>query len=223
MKINEQELEAHGVSPELIDGMRAIPGEIEHNMIVLTMRLKSEISGLPAAEGEKIFHAGEAAFLARAAIQIPRGGRLEPAVVDVVAAARESVRFERERMRPKSADEVFKPWGGRLDALGWRAAQKTALKGILQEGEEIIAVDHRTATTISRTITQDDLREWTLGQRPKWLVNLPGSMRPSEYLAHAGFPTDEQIDELERTAENVERQQHIRTSGPQHMIGREFR
>lgn len=217
MKIDRQNLEAHHVSRELIDGIEAIPSEVEHNTIVFATRLAGELDGLQAESAERIRRDCVRRFLERAKIQIPRGGRLEPVVADVIAEARESARFERERLKPKSVAEVLKPWFGRLDALGWRAAQKTALKGVLQEGEQIIAVDFRTATTDRRTITMDDLREWTLMQRPRWQVDLPGSLRPSEYLAFVGFPDDEAIEKVERVAKHVADQAarpFSATSGP---------
>jgi hypothetical protein len=216
--INTQKLAAHHVSPNLIDGIQAIPSEIEHSAIEFTTKIIAEVDGLPADLAENIRYNAEQRFLHRAAVQIPRGGRLAPAVSDVIAEVRETVRVERERMRPKSVAEVLKPWFGRLDEFGWRGVQKAAIAGVLQEGEEIMAADFHTVTTTGRTITQNDLREWTLGQRPRWQVDLPDSLRPSEYLAFVGFPTDEAIDERARIAEHVEDRKHIRTSGPAHLL-----
>ena len=222
MKIDGQEFEAHHISQNLIDGIRAIPTEVEHNLIVLTMRLRSEIAGLPAAEGEKIFRAGEAAFLERAKIQIPRGGRLEPVVHNVVADARESARFERERMRPKSAAEVLAPWLGRCEKKGWTGPERRGVAALIESTDEIVNVSFREVILKRCKITRDDVRTWALGQRPKWLIDLPGSMPGSEFLARQGYPSDEAIAELERTAENAERQQRIRGAGPGHMVGREY-
>src|ERR1700683_2162083 len=111
--INTQELAAHHVSPNLIDGIQAIiqaiPSEIEHSAIEFTTKIIAEVDGLPADLAAKIRRDAEQRFLHRAADQIPRGGRLAPAVSDVIAEVRETVRFEGERMGPKSVAEVLKP------------------------------------------------------------------------------------------------------------------
>ena len=222
MEIDIQKLEAHHVSRELIDGIRAIPSEIEHNLIVLTKRLEGETGSLPAERAAKIRADAEQRFIALAEDAIPRGARLAPLVAEVISEVRETVRFERERLKPPSVADALKPWFGPLDDHGWRAAEKAVIESMLEQGEKPTAVDFRAMTTNRRTITRDDVRQFALGQRPRWQVDLPDSLRPSEFLARAGFPTDEAISELERVAERLERQQHVRTSGPGHMVGKEY-
>jgi hypothetical protein len=223
MKIDEQELAAHGVSPELIDAIRAIPSELEHNLIVLTTRIQGEIDGLAAERGEKIRKDAEQRFVNRATDLIPRGGRLAPAVGDIIAEVREAVRLEREHLRPKTADEIFAPWLGKCEKKGWTGRERRGVAALIESTDEIVAVNFHEVILKRCKITRDDVRTWALGQRPKWLIDLPGSMPGSEFLARQGYPSDEAIAELERTAENVERQQHVRTSGPAHLVGQEYR
>jgi hypothetical protein len=174
---------------------------------------------------ESILTQPRAALCARVqdALRDFRIDRIPAALADYKAALRETVRFERERLRPKSVGEELQPWFRSLDDRGWRAPEKTAIKSMLEPGEQPTAVDFRAMTTNRRKITRDDVRQFALGQRPRWQVDLPDSLRPSEFLAWAGFPTDEQIAELERVARHVERRQHIRTAGPAHTIGKEYR
>ncbi|GEM_PF-5777565 len=180
-------------SKEFVEQIHAIPSELEHNLMVFAKNIERETDGLPAELASKIRHDGEKLFLERAQEAIPRGARLAPLVAEVVAEARESARLERERLKPPSVADALEPWFGPLDDHGWRAAEKAAIESMLEQGEKPTAVDFRAMTTNRRTITRDDVRQFALGQRPRWQVDLPDSLRPSEFLARAGFPTDEAI------------------------------
>ncbi|MGA8643881.1 hypothetical protein [Candidatus Binatus sp.] len=150
--------------------------------------------------------------------------RIDALLAEYAADLRAAIGFERRAgiLKPWNVADTFEPWFRSLDDHGWRAPEKSAIKSMLEQGDEIVAVDFRTVTMKRRTITREDVRQFALDQRPRWQVDLPDSMRPSEFLAWAGFPTDEAIEKLEAMAVHVERQGLIRTSGPRHMVGKEY-
>ena len=151
--------------------------------------------------------------------------RLEVLLAEYKSELRASIALERHAgaLKPWNVADALGPWFAALDKFGWRGCEKKPIEGMLEYGEQVTAVDFRVVTTTLKSITRESVRLWALGQRPKWLVELPGTMLASEYLARAGFPTDEDVAKLERMADHIERQQHVRTSGPAHMIGKEFR
>ena len=53
MEIDKHKLEAAGVSQELLDAIREIPNEVEHNVIAFSVRLKNETYGLPTELARK--------------------------------------------------------------------------------------------------------------------------------------------------------------------------
>jgi hypothetical protein len=165
---------------------------------------------------------------ARAEMPVKRRdySRIDALLAEYAADLGAAVGFERRDgfLKPWTAVDALKLWLGPLEVHGWRGAERAAILAMLEPGEEPTAVEFRTTTTNhGRKITRADVRDWALDQRPKWQVDLPDGMRPSEFLAAQGFPTDQKIEELERVAEHVERQQHIRTSGPAHLVGKEYR
>jgi hypothetical protein len=151
--------------------------------------------------------------------------RLDALLTEYKSELRDAIARERRdgALKPWNIADALRPWLSSLEVHGWSGPERVAIRSMLELGEEPTSVDFRAVTTNRQKITRDDVREWALGQRPKWLVDLPGSLLPSDYLARAGFPSDEKVAELKRVAERVESRQHIRTSGPGHMVGREYR